>query len=688
METSSVEKKSDRYLACGLGWKVACYWLLLPSCAIYISLRLPDRVLAAPPPETATSTATASAPLTYRIVQVKEGEQPTTEVVAPQGKVELNSEQQEFDNNTQTIIATGNVVVRFNKALLKADRVQVNLQTKLATAEGNVSLLRGRQILYGDRFEYNLAADRGSIIAARGDIFQPTLVSDLRLIPQQGVQVPAGETQFPEPNLSDRLRGDQPVRITETNTTGVVFGSEQNIDNQPALKPSGGKISRLRFQADKVDFIGEQISAAKVRITNDPFSPPELQVKADRAQFKSLNSDEDEIVINNGRITIENNFDIPLIRDRIVLNKLGKDPNPFNIGFDGEERGGIFIERNFYPVFDNNWRVTVTPQYLLQRAISNLNFFDGSAFGVKTNVEANLSPTTTFRASSALTSLNLGQISNNLRAKAGVEQTVNLFGYNHTLTGESVYRDRIFNGSLGLQDLQFSIGSRLVSPVIPIGSTGVNLDYQLGANIITANTDRANLLPANTTTGLTTLSRYQAIGNLNKSFRLWEGQGLAANDREAYNYSPTPVIPYLQLNTGIRGEFAGYSSGDNQSSVGYSIGLQGQIGNFSKPSFDYTGFNISYFQRLTQNQSPFLFDRIVNNRILSSGVNQQLFGPVRLGIQTSLDLDNGKQVSTDYYLEYSRRTYNLILRYNPVLQLGSIGFRLNDFNWEGTTPSF
>jgi Protein of unknown function (DUF3769) len=122
--------------------------------------------------------------------------------------------------------------------------------------------------------------------------------------------------------------------------------------------------------------------------------------------------------------------------------------------------------------------------------------------------------------------------------------------------------------------------------------------------------------------------------------------------------------------------------------MGYNIGVQGQIGNFSGSSFDYTGFNLNYFQQFTGSSSPFLFDRFVDNRILSAGINQQISGPFRAGIQTSLNLDTGQQISTDYYLEYSRRTYNLIVRYNPILQFGSIGFRLNDFNWDGVSPKF
>jgi hypothetical protein len=691
MGINSVGKQSFRYVsqrAC----KVAGYLSLCTCCSIGISLRPAIATPQTSAPAFGLNRA-VSLPLTYQIVQDGAPDTPpTTNLYTNGGTVELNSDQQEFNNNTQVITATGKVVLKFNKAVLNADRVRVDLRTKMAVAEGNVSLLRGQQTLYGSQFEYNFEDDNGTITEARGDIFQPTLVRDLNIIDRTArTPAPAGERQFTEPLLSERLRSDQPVTsIQNTGTTGITVGADQDIPFQPTLKPKG-TVTRLRFQADKVDFTGDVITAEKIRVTNDPFSPPELQIRADRAQFRSINSEEDEVVFRSPQITVENSFDLPLPRDRLVLNKLGKDANSLNFGFgfDSEDRGGIFFEQNYYPIFNSNFRLTLTPQYFLQRAIAGLKPLDSSVFGLKTSIEADVNPNTRLRASASLSGLDTSRIANNFRGKVSAERDIRLFNYQHLLVAEANYRDRIFNNSLGLQDVQSTIGAVLTSPNIPIANTGVNFDYLVGAQVIEANTDRPNLLQPNRTNNLVTLNRYQASANLNKGFRLWEGKGISPNDRAAYNYSPVPVVPYLQLNTGVRGAVNSYSNGDNQSLIGYSIGIQGQFGNFSRPSFDYTGFNLGYYQQFPgTNNSPFLFDRIVDNRILSAGINQQIVGPVRLGIQASLNLDTGKQISTDYYLEYSRRTYNLILRYNPTLGLGSIGFRLNDFNWDGVTPGF
>ena len=61
---------------------------------------------------------------------------------------------------------------------------------------------------------------------------------------------------------------------------------------------------------------------------------------------------------------------------------------------------------------------------------------------------------------------------------------------------------------------------------------------------------------------------------------------------------------------------------------------------------------------------------------------------MRFGFQAAVNLDNNESLSTDYILEYSRRTYGVVLRYNPDLEIGSISLRISDFNWSGSTDPF
>ncbi|MDY7014615.1 MAG: DUF3769 domain-containing protein, partial [Cyanobacteriota bacterium] len=260
--------------------------------------------------------------------------------------------------------------------------------------------------------------------------------------------------------------------------------------------------------------------------------------------------------------------------------------------------------------------------------------------------------------------------------------------YPHALTVEANYRDRLFNGSLGFQTVQSSFGAILTSPTIALGNTGLLLNYQGGVQRIEADTDRIALLPPIRDNNRITLTRYQGVAILTRSFPLWVGEPLPATADAGLRYTPVPVVPNVQLTTQLTGVSSYYSSGDTQPSITGTIGINGQIGHFSRPFLDYTGFNVTYTQGIRGAESPFLFDRFVDTSTLSFGLTQQVYGPFRLGFQSSVNLNTGQEISTDYILEYSRRTHNIILRYNPVLGLAAVSLRISDFNWNGSPQPF
>jgi hypothetical protein len=251
----------------------------------------------------------------------------------------------------------------------------------------------------------------------------------------------------------------------------------------------------------------------------------------------------------------------------------------------------------------------------------------------------------------------------------------------HTLSLEGSYRDRLFNNSLGFQNVQSSLGLLFYSPTIPIGKTGINASYQVGYQRIRANTDRLDLLEPIRSNDRTTLNRFQSSVALSRGFLLWQGKPLPATREQGLRYTPVPVVPYVGLELGMQGVASLYSNGDTQRSVAGSIRLAGQFGHSAKDLLDYTAFNVTYTNTSLGGLSPFLFDRTADTQILFAGITQQLYGPIRVGFQTAWNLDTGREISTDYLLEYSRRSYGVVFRYNPVQQLGSINFRISDFNW-------
>jgi hypothetical protein len=350
------------------------------------------------------------------------------------------------------------------------------------------------------------------------------------------------------------------------------------------------------------------------------------------------------------------------------------------VGIDGSDRGGVFIGRTFNLLANDKTRFSVTPEFFIERAVAtrNFNLTDPDLYGANIRLNSRLTPTTSLTGFVALTSLDSSQFNDNLRASLRLRQAIGAY----KLALESSYRTRLFNGSLGEQDVQNSLGAILTSPQIVLGQTGINLSYQAGIQYITANTDQEDLKnPAS-------LGRFQGTLALKRGFYLWKGKTLPATATGGLRYTPEPVQPYLQLLTGIRGTSNAYTSGDSQQTLVSSVNLIGQTGHFSRPYLDYTGFNIGYSQVGQLGLSPFLFDRVVDFKVLSAGILQQIYGPIRAGFQASINLDTGALFNTYITLDYSRRTYGLTIRYSPTLQLGAILFRINGFNWVGNSDPF
>lgn len=601
--------------------------------------------------------------------------------------VEVTSDRQEYDDQRQIVTAEGNVLLRFDGGVLDADRLQVNLLNKIAVGEGNVALTRGQQVLRGERFTYNFLQDSGELMNGSGEIYLPTAGSDFS--PTLPTDVTPGGV-LPRPP-SNRITANQPLQqVTNTGGIGFTLGGARNVSNIPSPE-QGGSVRRARFQAEQIDFYARGWQANNVRITNDPFSPPELELRADTVTLTRETPLRDRIKTTRQRLVFDQGLSVRIPRDETVIDRTERDTSPAlaQIGFDGDDRGGLFVERGFTPIDTDQVRVSLTPQFFVQKAVaeSGGNVFDPGLYGLKARLDAPLSARTEVRGSGVFTSLDPGEIEDNVRASLRLRQIIGT-RIPHTLALEYSYRDRLYNGSLGFQTVQRSLGGILTSPVIPLGKSGINLSYQVGAQNINAETDRQELLELSRENNRASLNRFQGTAALSRGFLLWQGKGLPATATAGLRYTPAPVVPYLQLFAGVTGTSGFYSNGDNQTTLIGTIGLLGQVGHFSRPFLDYTGFNISFSQGIRNGISPFLFDRAADTKILSAGFTQQIYGPFRLGVQASLNLDTGELYNTDFIVEYSRRTYGIAVRYNPDLALGSLSLRISDFNWTGGSNPF
>ncbi len=597
------------------------------------------------------------------------------------GSILLRADRQEFEPLRQIVTATGDVLVQFGTGQIAADRLWANLVNRHLRAEGNVFFNRNNQIIEGATATYNLLQGAGSITESRGELQLSTLEDDFSTAANdlgQGAGIP----------LDYRLQNQRSIsQVTSPGGVALATGSSQAL-----LGGEQRPIERVRFEAEQVSFDADGWYAEQVRLTNDPFSPPELEFRADSVRLTPLNEEEEELVFENPRLVFDQGFSIPLFRRRFVLTRgqLPPDalnPLPTGLGIDGRDRDGFYVEAPLPLDIAGPLNLTIAPQFLVSRWLgnSNYNLADPANFGLVAQINGPLGPRTQVLGALSLSGLDLANFSERLRASLRTQQLLGT----HRLSLEYSYRDRLFNGSLGFQDVQNTIGALLESPVVALGNSGINLTYQTSAQYVTANTDRPELLGPGAGIGLTSLFRFQGSVGLSRNFVLWRGQPLPATASEGLRYSPNPLVPSLGLGVGVRGGITYYTSNDLQESLDTSIGIAGQFGRLQRNFLDYTQFNIGYSRSVIGGDtSPFLFDRSVDQNVLTGGIVQQIYGPFLAGFQTAINIDSGRTIDTNLIFEYRRRAYGLLFTYNPTQETGFLGLRISGFDWEGRTAPF
>lgn len=589
--------------------------------------------------------------------------------------VEVTADRQEFDQQRQIVTAEGNVMIRFRQSLVDADQAQVNLNTRQVVATGNVALTRGNQVLRGDRMTYNFVQNTGSVYQATGTVFTSSAGSDLAVVDPLGTNT----SDVLAAPISDRITAAQPVGKVQAGT-GLTIGVGVGGGDIGAQ----GNVNRLRFAAEQIDLFGDGgWEAQQVRLTNDPFSPPELELRADTVRFNRISPLRDELITRRSRLVFDQNFSLPLFRERTIIDRQQREALPFSVGYDLRDFGGYYIQGNVPTIPLGALGLSIAPRYLIQRQFQEGNgLFAPETFGLIAELSGPITPTT--RVDGVLKILNFENFpdlnEDELRGSMRVRQEIRGFA----LTGEYSYRNRLFNGTLGYRTVHSSLGAVLTSPTFKLNDQGGQFYFQTSYQSVNANTDRPELLEPIRPNDRVTLDRYEAAATLIYPILLWEGEALPATATEGLRYSPRPVTPFVKLAFIARGVTTQYSEDYSQTYLSTSVGVQGQLGHFSRAFLDYTGFSLFYTQVFLDGQSPFLFDRLVDQRVLSAGLVQQIYGGLRAGIESSVNLENGLALNNELTLEYSRRTYGVLLRINPVRRIGTINLRISDFNWVGT----
>ncbi|WP_218079930.1 DUF3769 domain-containing protein [Anthocerotibacter panamensis] len=580
-------------------------------------------------------------------------------------QVRLQADTQQYSLDQDSFVARGNVRMDFRDSYLTADELRVDLKKRIAVAAGNIRLVRGVQEVTGERLEYNFVLEEGSLYQARGVLNTKTFN-----------RTPVIQ---PLPNDPVSALDDPQVRPTATQKGGI-----------------------LRFRAERITFSPKGWEGEGVRVTNDPFDPPELELSAQRAVVARKPDGSERLDTGPGFLIFDqfNYLPLPSFGTRLGT---GEDVLPLTVGYDAQDKSGFFYQQNLNFLQGDGSTIQVQPRFFLQRSLSladrgNNEGFSaggfaqralpedrstfGENFGLGLQYKSAPNPRQQTNLFAEINGLNFDDLGKRIRIRAEQRYTLE---NNATLGFTYAYRERTFNGIFGNQPVSQRFEVALNSAQIDLDNN-TRLSYTLGLGLIQAPSDRSTLSlsigPSSSPEAV--LGRLQVGVAVDRRIPLYEAQQTPAT-REFLRYSARPVTPNVSLLLGATGVASAYTSGDVQNSLEGSIGIRGTLGQFAKDTLDFTQFGLSYSNSFLGGASPFIFDRLATPQRISANILQQVWGPIRAGLETTWDVGTGREIDRWYVLRYDRRTYGIGISYSPVQRAGIFEFRIDDFNW-GTDP--
>ncbi len=579
-----------------------------------------------------------------------------------QKEIVIQSDKQSEVNDI--IYAEGNVIVQYRGKVLRADSLIYEKPIKKIRANGNISLIVGNQILKSSELEYSFTDEKGYLMNVKGFINSRYLLEDL-----------SSNFEFLDSNKIESL-----LKL-----------NKEEVLNTP------GKIENWLFFTDKISIDGEKWKSNKAVFSNDLLESKQVKIVINSLE---VIPEEEELRFKSSLnyLILDEKVSIPFwIGNRTITKDEGKFNlfSRWNFGYDYRDKDGYFIGRKFNPIeISENFILDLEPQFLIQRSLKGYtkSFVAKNESITSNRVRRNAGSNDNFALSSQLkgtiknwdleidknlNSFDFDKFSDAVRLKTKLSKEINFFDSKWDLSFDGIYREKIWNGSLGESEIYSGYGSKLKKEnnwiVNGIKKTET---FSLGVADITAEAlDSDNL-----------------ISNLKGNFFYALDQQFPLSIEEpknksidiSYRYIPEPITKGLFLNTRIESSYSFYENGEHQEYLGLGIGPEFILGNFKNKSFDYTRLSLFPFYRLNSGESVFKFDQNDDKFTLNIVFDQQLFGPVIIKSQGTLNLTNnsasyGEFIDSKISLNWKKRAYEFGIFYQPLNQSGGISFNLFGF---------
>ncbi len=579
-----------------------------------------------------------------------------------QNEILIQSDKQSEINNV--IYAQGNVSLSYRGKLLKADNLMYDKLNKVISAEGNIVLILGDQIFKVSQLEYNLISEKGYLLDVQGSINTNTLMDDL-------------STNF---SLSDLNKVESLLKL-----------EKKEVLNTP------GKINNWIFSTERINIDGEKWKSNKAIFSNDILQSKQVKIVINSLEVYSLNQ-ELRFKSSLNYLVLDENVSIPFWFGSRTLTKSEQNldsKSSWTLGYDILDKDGLFIGRKFnYLNFSDNFLINLEPQFLIQRSFNGKtksfvekgHIINGEKvekdakfadyFGVKSEIKGKVN-NWDLKIINQINSLDTNKFPEALRSKSILNKEINFLNSKWDKSFYGVYRDRVWNGSLGEAEIYAGYGSKLekkhIWEVKGIKKTEVlslGLAYLKGEALSSKN--------------LIDSPKGNLFYSLDQNIPLSVNKPKSKIIDSSYEYIYEPIKKGLSLNTRLAASYSLYHDGNHQEYIGIGFGPELILGNFKTKTFDYTRISIFPLYKFKNGDSIFKFDQIANKFTLDIGFDQQLFGPILLKSSGTLNLDcdsndYGEFINSKISLNWKKRSYDLGIFYQPHNQAGGISFNLFGF---------
>ena len=469
-----------------------------------------------------------------------------------------------------------------------------------------------------------------------------------------------------------------------------------------------GKITHWRFQAPQLSITPEGWSADRLSFTSDPFTPAQAWIDAEGVTAKQEPDGSTLIQAQRNRLLLENKLSIPISKEVRFSPSQDRESvgNRWAVLVDERDRDGFYVQYSLarQKVWDRAI-LSLRPQFMIQRAFEGetdsypepnskpgardvsqpINISD--LFGLDAQIDGYLG-SANYKLRSSFSSFNPSHLPNAVRASGVYTKSLRIPVLGEVQArGFSAYRYRVWNGSLGLQDIYSAFGGSIEKTARLPELAGLQAFYYWR---VEAGNYQSNAFK---TTNFTEQFRGTAYGTVRLSWKIWEGKALELSPEAAYRYSPIPIVPGLRFDVVPYASLASYSDGESQNLLGIAGGPSLTLGHFNRSFLDFTRLSLYGSATAKSGESPFSFDEFVDVGTLGVNWTQQLVGPLVLQSSIGYNVAGdsgyfGEVTNALFSLRWLRRAYQVEAYFSPYTGMGGLRVRLNDFGFKGTGIPF